>query len=1163
MKILFTTINALALVLISSSILFAEEQLSKTKLNENAYDEIQQGNTVQWREATGAAQWTRREDAAFLSHNDHMWIISGDDGGSPHPNDVWLSDNGTNWTLATDTAPWTGRRDFVGLVYNGKMWIVGGIAMLYERLGDVWCSNDGTNWTQSTAEAPWAARGQHSGVVYNGKMWIFGGLDNSVNKNDVWNSTDGSNWTCVTTGAPWAARRGHASVVYDDKMWIMGGYGSDGLNNDVWWSTDGTNWTEATSSAEWTPRQFSGVTAYDGVMWMTGGGLDSSWEANDVWCSTNGATWVLDTEHASWVTRYGHALLVHKERMWLAGGADINTGQRLGDVWYSDEPPFVPAPPQNVQAGDGGYTDKVIITWNNCTGATKYVVYRNTTDTTNGAENISDEITGTTFDDTTAKPCETYYYRVKSGNDDGCSDFSDSDSGYAKTPAPTDINASDGTYTSKVEVTWNSYCYITNGLIGYWKFNDSNTIVDSSINGWTATNMGTTFSSSGKLNGSCYFDGNSDIRLNAPVLTNLPVTIELWAKPAETQPVTLQGYYTIMNNDKPFSGGHGIGINNVRGLYLNRRGWDTDGWTTGYTLPSEVWTHIAVVLEATQITLYTNGVIYDTWSHSSTEGRACGELFTRVGLRNEGSTDRFKGYMDEIRVWRGVRSGDEIASNFENELSSDGLKHMVYRNTIDDSSSASDISGEIADTSFDDTTANPGQTYYYWAKSKCNNSWSDFSDSDSGYKLLLAATGVSASDGDYTDKVEITWNASTGATKYKIYRNTANTTNGAEDISGEITDTSFDDTTAIPYATYYYWVKAGSDSCWSGLSDSDTGYKRLSIPTSVSASNGDYTNKVEITWDINTNATKYMVCRNTTDTTNGVENISGEIAGASFDDTTADPGQTYYYWVKNGCDNGWSDFSDSDSGYKRLSIPTGVSATDGIYDNKVLVTWSNVPYALTYIIYRSELNIASNATLLGQSVTNNIYSDSTVIPCKKYFYWIEANAAAGSSNLSESDSGFAFVSQGEPETEGKWKYKSKNGKAKLKVKGMGMETPLANYLEDGCLIGLKDASNYETVDGPHELEPLKKKTGEIKKWVYAVKKDVTIKYTPKSDQLIYKVWKDLPTEIIFFVVPPAETAQNASESDGLPVPVLEIYLQSGEKAGNGWKLLNPALIKNN
>ena len=93
-----------------------------------------------------------------------------------------------------------------------------------------------------------------------------------------------------------------------------------------------------------------------------------------------------------------------------------------------------------------------------------------------------------------------------------------------------------------------------------------------------------------------------------------------------------------------------------------------------------------------------------------------------------------------------------------------------------------------------------------------------------------------------------------------------------------------------------------------------------------------------------------------------------------------------------------------------------------------------------------------------------------------------AGCDCGWSDLSAGDSGYAFLSLGDGDTLGKWKYKSKNGKAKLKIKGMGMTTPLANYLEDGCLVGLKDASSYITLDGPRKLEPLKKKkTGEVKK----------------------------------------------------------------------------------
>jgi hypothetical protein len=43
---------------------------------------------------------------------------------------------------------------------------------------------------------------------------------------------------------------------------------------------------------------------------------------------------------------------------------------------------------------------------------------------------------------------------------------------------------------------------------------------------------------------------------------------------------------------------------------------------------------------------------------------------------------------------------------------------------------------------------------------------------DPGYSLasLTAPTGLSASQGDYTDRITITWNAAAGADYYRVYR---------------------------------------------------------------------------------------------------------------------------------------------------------------------------------------------------------------------------------------------------------------------------------------------------------------------------------------------------------------------------------------------------------
>jgi hypothetical protein len=88
-----------------------------------------------------------------------------------------------------------------------------------------------------------------------------------------------------------------------------------------------------------------------------------------------------------------------------------------------------------------------------------------------------------------------------------------------------------------------------------------------------------------------------------------------------------------------------------------------------------------------------------------------------------------------------------------------------------------------------------------------------------------APTGVSASDGTYTDRVRITWNASAGATGYWIYRNTT-ATPPATEIGGSFS-TAYDDSTAVAGQTYFYWVRAGNLAGWSTYSASDTGYRAI------------------------------------------------------------------------------------------------------------------------------------------------------------------------------------------------------------------------------------------------------------------------------------------------------------------------------------------------
>ena len=95
-----------------------------------------------------------------------------------------------------------------------------------------------------------------------------------------------------------------------------------------------------------------------------------------------------------------------------------------------------------------------------------------------------------------------------------------------------------------------------------------------------------------------------------------------------------------------------------------------------------------------------------------------------------------------------------------------------------------------------------------------------------------APTNVQASDGTYTDKVRITWSASSGATSYEVYR--ATSSGGTKSQIGTPSGTSYDDTSASIGTTYYYWVKAKNTYGTSGYSSYNTGYvKGSALPPTV------------------------------------------------------------------------------------------------------------------------------------------------------------------------------------------------------------------------------------------------------------------------------------------------------------------------------------------
>jgi hypothetical protein len=185
--------------------------------------------------------------------------------------------------------------------------------------------------------------------------------------------------------------------------------------------------------------------------------------------------------------------------------------------------------------------------------------------------------------------------------------------------------------------------------------------------------------------------------------------------------------------------------------------------------------------------------------------------------------------------------------------------------------------------------------------------------------LPTPPTNVSATDGTYMDRVEVTWTASPNATSYTVYRATSTYSWVAKTALGTITGTSFNDTTAVPMKTYYYWVKASNTYGTSGFSGSNAGSRsdgRPPAPTNVMASDGTYMDRVEVTWTASPNATSYTVYRATSTYSWVTKTALGTTTNTTFDDTTASVGKTYYYWLKASNAFGMSAFSAYDMGYR-------------------------------------------------------------------------------------------------------------------------------------------------------------------------------------------------------------------------------------------------------
>lgn len=306
-----------------------------------------------------------------------------------------------------------------------------------------------------------------------------------------------------------------------------------------------------------------------------------------------------------------------------------------------------------------------------------------------------------------------------------------------------------------------------------------------------------------------------------------------------------------------------------------------------------------------------------------------------------------------------------------------------------------------------------------------------------------APASVTASDGASSDQIAVAWTAVTNAAAYELWRDVASTPGNAVLLSQQAT-TNYVDSNAIPGQVYYYWIRARSALAAGGLSAYDTGWRALSPPSGVTASEGTYTDQVTVSWGAVTGAVSYTIWRGADTNAAAATNLASA-ADPAYADFTILANTTNYYWVTaRGANGSNSALSLPDAGWRSssnppapppeptnntIAPPASVSASAGAYRDKVRLSWTAATNATAYEVWRHTANNSNAAGRLAEVATplrgrksaeresaptslggpkpaGLGYNDTSALRGVLYYYWLKAKNAAVTSEFSAAASGW-------------------------------------------------------------------------------------------------------------------------------------------------------------
>lgn len=252
---------------------------------------------------------------------------------------------------------------------------------------------------------------------------------------------------------------------------------------------------------------------------------------------------------------------------------------------------------------------------------------------------------------------------------------------------------------------------------------------------------------------------------------------------------------------------------------------------------------------------------------------------------------------------------------------------------------------------------------------------------------VMAASNILSSG-----KIRLTWDAVEGASIYRIYRS-ATRTGGYTRIKST-SSTAYTDSSADVGDTFYYLVKAVSDSGSTSASSNKVSATAKLPRTTVTLSNVTSTGKIKVSWTAVEGAEGYEVYRATSK--NGTYKRIKTTTATSMTNASTTAGKMYYYKVlalaADPAAN--SALSSARARTCKLAQPViKVSAVTATGKNKI--SWSAIDGAESYDLYRS--TDKSTWTKI-QSTTETRLIDNEAVAGTKYYYRLRAISSNSSAN---------------------------------------------------------------------------------------------------------------------------------------------------------------------